>query len=135
MYAISARQRQIDSGLALAGPLWEGFRESRRCSRDTFPVSNITEYIQYTKINVCVCVCVCVFVCVGVGVYKPRTLDAGSETFPMNFLGLFNVPAPWLPWVLHCNLKLTEVPILFETSPISTFVSVSSALQLAACGI
>ena len=23
-----------------------------------------------------------------------------NETFPMNFLGLFNFPAPWLPWVL-----------------------------------
>ncbi|KAJ1474197.1 Der1-like family-domain-containing protein [Baffinella frigidus] len=22
------------------------------------------------------------------------------NTFPMNFLGLFNFPAPWLPWVL-----------------------------------
>ena len=24
--------------------LWEGFRESRRCSRDTYPESYITEY-------------------------------------------------------------------------------------------
>ena len=28
----------------LAGPLWEGFRESRRCSRDTYPESYITEF-------------------------------------------------------------------------------------------
>ena len=25
--------------------LWEGYRESRRCSRDTYPESYITEYI------------------------------------------------------------------------------------------
>ena len=29
----------------LAGPPWEGFRESRRCSRDTYPESYITEFI------------------------------------------------------------------------------------------
>ena len=23
-----------------------------------------------------------------------------NETFPMNFLGILNFPAPWLPWVL-----------------------------------
>jgi len=28
----------------LAGPLWEGYLESRRCSRDTYPESYITEY-------------------------------------------------------------------------------------------
>ena len=22
-----------------------------------------------------------------------------NDNFPMNFLGLFNFPAPWLPWV------------------------------------
>ena len=27
-----------------SGLLWEGFRESRRCSRDTYPESYITEY-------------------------------------------------------------------------------------------
>ena len=32
----------IDSGLV--GPLWEGCRESRRCSRDTYPESYINEY-------------------------------------------------------------------------------------------
>jgi len=32
---------------------WEGFRESRRCSRDTYPESYITEYTQYTKIRIC----------------------------------------------------------------------------------
>jgi len=42
----------IDSGLVgsasrdhtLAGPLWEGYRESRRCSRDTYTESYITKY-------------------------------------------------------------------------------------------
>ena len=28
----------------LAGPLWEGYHESRRCSGDTCPESDITEY-------------------------------------------------------------------------------------------
>jgi len=28
----------------LVGPLWEGYHESRRCSRDTYPESYITEY-------------------------------------------------------------------------------------------
>jgi hypothetical protein len=28
---------------------WEGFRESRRCSRDTYPESYITKYTQHTK--------------------------------------------------------------------------------------
>ena len=27
-----------------AGPLWEGYRESGRCSRDTYPESYITKY-------------------------------------------------------------------------------------------
>jgi len=35
----SGGPQMIDSGL------WEGFRESRRCSRDTYPESYITEYI------------------------------------------------------------------------------------------
>jgi hypothetical protein len=30
---------------ALTGPLWEGFRSSTSCSRDTYPESYITEYI------------------------------------------------------------------------------------------
>ena len=29
----------------LAGFLWKGFRESRRCSRDTYPESYSTEYV------------------------------------------------------------------------------------------
>jgi hypothetical protein len=34
-------QKQVDR---LEGkPLWEGFRESRRCSRDTYPVAYIAE--------------------------------------------------------------------------------------------
>ena len=28
----------------LVGPLWEGYHESRRCSRDTHPESYITKY-------------------------------------------------------------------------------------------
>ena len=32
-------------------PLGERFRESRRCSRETYPESHITEYAQYTKIT------------------------------------------------------------------------------------
>jgi len=35
----------------LAGLLWEGYRESRRCSRDTYPESYITKYTTYTKIK------------------------------------------------------------------------------------
>ena len=34
----------IDSGLVGSTDFWEGFRESRRCSRDTYPESFITEY-------------------------------------------------------------------------------------------
>jgi len=34
-----------------SGPLWEGYHESRRCSRDTYPESHITKYTTYTKIN------------------------------------------------------------------------------------
>ena len=41
----------IDSGLVGSTDFWEGFRESRRCSRDTHPESYITEYTQYTKIK------------------------------------------------------------------------------------
>ena len=39
----------------LAGPLWEGCRESRRCSRDTYPESYITEYtlVYEEKNGVC----------------------------------------------------------------------------------
>ena len=32
-------------------PVWEGFRESRRCSRDTYPETHITEYTKCTKID------------------------------------------------------------------------------------
>ena len=31
------------SQTTLAGPVWEGYRESRRCSRDTYPESYITK--------------------------------------------------------------------------------------------
>jgi len=30
---------------------WEGYRENRRCSRDTYPESCITKYTTYTKIK------------------------------------------------------------------------------------
>ena len=43
-YVISA-EVLIDSGLvgSIAGPFWEGCREGRRCSRDTYPESYTTE--------------------------------------------------------------------------------------------
>ena len=34
----------------LAGPLWEGCRESRRCFRDTYPESYITKYTSTRKV-------------------------------------------------------------------------------------
>ena len=34
----------IDSGLVGSTDFWKGFRESRRCSRDTYPESYITKY-------------------------------------------------------------------------------------------
>jgi len=36
----------------LAGPLWEGCRESRRCSRDTYPESYITKYTSIRRLPV-----------------------------------------------------------------------------------
>ena len=36
-------QGLIDSGL-VGSTVWEGYRESRRCSRDTYPESYITKY-------------------------------------------------------------------------------------------
>ena len=35
----------------LVGPLWEGYRESRRCSRDTYPESYITKYTSVRRIH------------------------------------------------------------------------------------
>ena len=35
----------------LAGPLWAGHRESRRCSRDTYPESYITKYTSIRRSN------------------------------------------------------------------------------------
>ena len=37
----------------LEGPLWEGYHESRRCSRNTYPESYSTKYTS----SKCVCVC------------------------------------------------------------------------------
>ena len=34
-----------------AGPLWEGYRESRRCSRDTYPESYITKYTSIRRLT------------------------------------------------------------------------------------
>ena len=46
------RQSRPDSGLGFHGKVdWTGFRESRRCSKDTHPESYITKYTQYTKIK------------------------------------------------------------------------------------
>ena len=36
----------------LAGPFWEGYRESRWCSRDTFPESYITKYTSIRRQSV-----------------------------------------------------------------------------------
>jgi len=36
----------------LVGPLWEGYHESRRCSRDTYPESYITKYSSMRRQNV-----------------------------------------------------------------------------------
>ena len=33
----------------LVGPLWEGYRVSRRCSRDTYPESYITKYASMRR--------------------------------------------------------------------------------------
>jgi len=33
-------------GNTLVGPLWEGYHESRRCSRDTYPETHITKYAK-----------------------------------------------------------------------------------------
>ena len=37
----------------LAGLLWEGFRESRRCSRDNYPESYIAEHVLIYEENSC----------------------------------------------------------------------------------
>ena len=39
----------IDSGLV--GPLWEGYHESRRCSRDTSPESYITKHTSIPRFH------------------------------------------------------------------------------------
>jgi len=41
-----------------------------------------------------------------------------NETFPMNFLGLFNFPAPWLPWVL------LAFSVLLGASPVVDLVGI-----------
>ena len=42
--AVSEYALVIDSGLVGSMDFWEGYRESRRCSRDTYPESYITKY-------------------------------------------------------------------------------------------
>ena len=42
---IKPQQGLIDSGL----PVWEGCRESRRCSRDTYPESYITKFTSIRR--------------------------------------------------------------------------------------
>ena len=37
----------------LVGPLWEGYQESRRCSRYTYPESDITEYANIRRLLTC----------------------------------------------------------------------------------
>jgi len=39
----------IDSG----SPLWEGYHESRGCSRDTYPESHITKYTSIRRLKAC----------------------------------------------------------------------------------
>ena len=36
------------TALILADGLWEGYHESRRCSKDTYPASYMTKYTQRT---------------------------------------------------------------------------------------
>ena len=35
----------------LVGPLWDGYYEGRRCSRDTYPESYVTKYTSIRRIN------------------------------------------------------------------------------------
>ena len=35
----------------LAGPLWEGYRESKRCSKDTYAESYITKHTSIRRLN------------------------------------------------------------------------------------
>ena len=39
------------SGDTLAGPLWEGCGESRRCSRDIYPESNTNKHTSKRRVN------------------------------------------------------------------------------------
>jgi len=39
----------IDAGLVGSTDLWEGYHESRRCSRDTYPESYITKYTSIRR--------------------------------------------------------------------------------------
>ena len=41
--------RVIESGLVGSSDLWEGYCQSRRCSRDTYPVSYITEHTSIRR--------------------------------------------------------------------------------------
>jgi len=39
----------LNRGRTLSGPLWAGYRESRRCSRDTYPGLHITKYASIRR--------------------------------------------------------------------------------------
>ena len=40
----------VGGGGLASGPLWEGHRESRRCSKDTYPESCITKYTSIRRL-------------------------------------------------------------------------------------
>jgi len=44
-----ARMRSSVGWKVIVGPLWEGYHESRRCSRDNYPESYITEYTSIRR--------------------------------------------------------------------------------------
>jgi len=47
----SEEGKRFDSLWEVAG--WEGYRESRRCSRDTYPESYITKYTGIRRSRAC----------------------------------------------------------------------------------
>ena len=48
-FALRSVLELIDSGLV---GLWEGYRERRRCSRDTYPESSITKYTSIRRLGI-----------------------------------------------------------------------------------
>jgi hypothetical protein len=47
---VFAKKPVIDSGLFGSADLWEWYRESRGCSRDTYPESYITKYTSIRRL-------------------------------------------------------------------------------------